>query len=118
MLHPALPGGVSMLGALHVLFGIPALFLGASGSLAEKGTRLHVRGGWAYAGSMVCLNVSSLAIYRLTGGFNTFHALAVLSLATVGVGVAQARWRGRDWQWRHYQYMSWSYVGLLAASCN
>jgi hypothetical protein len=69
---------------------------------------------------MACLNGSAFGLYNLTGGFNTFHALAVVNLATVAVGVAQAlgRRRWRRWMWRHYQYMAWSYVGLLAATCN
>jgi hypothetical protein len=69
---------------------------------------------------MACLNGSALALYNLTGGFNVFHALAVFSLATVAAGVIQVlgRRRWRRWLWRHYQYMAWSYVGLLAATIN
>lgn len=109
-----------MLGAFHTACGALALLLGVWIFLTEKGTRRHLRIGWAYVGSMACLNGSALVIYRLTGGFNMFHALAIFSLTTVGIGVAQVRWRYRppNWLWRHYQYMSWSYVGLLAATCN
>lgn len=69
---------------------------------------------------MSCLNLSAFAIYNLTGGFNIFHLLAGISLAMLSVGLAQvlARRRWRKWLWRHYQYMSWSYVGLLATTCN
>lgn len=109
-----------MLGGLHGLFGIASLFLGAWIFLALKGTATHVRLGWAYVASMVCLNGSSLFIYHLTGRPNFFHALAVANLAMVVGGVAQARFRARlrRWLWRHYQYMSWSYVGLVAATAN
>jgi uncharacterized membrane protein len=88
--------------------------------LAQKGTRAHVRAGWGYVASMACLNGTALALYHLTGGFNTFHALAVFSLATVAAGIIQVlgRRRWRRWLWRHYQYMAWSYVGLLAATVN
>jgi uncharacterized membrane protein len=104
----------------HTVFGILALLLGAWIFVARKGTRAHVRAGWVYVASMACVNVSALALYHLTGGFNTFHALAVFSLATVAAGVVQVlgRRRWRKWLWRHYQYMAWSYVGLLAATCN
>jgi uncharacterized membrane protein len=104
----------------HTGCGVLALMLGAWIFLATKGTRAHVRAGWAYVGSMACLNGSALALYNLTGGFNTFHALAIFSLATVAAGVVQVlgRRRWRKWMWRHYQYMAWSYVGLLAATCN
>ena len=79
-----------------------------------------MRIGWAYVISMLCLNVSAMAIYNLTGRFNLFHALALVSLVMVLAGVAQVVYRGRirNWLWRHYQYMCWSYVGLLAATCN
>ena len=94
--------------------------LGGCIFLARKGTWAHVRAGWGYVVSMACLNGTALALYNLTGGFNTFHALALFSLATVAAGVAQVlgRRRWRKWMWRHYQYMAWSYVGLLAATCN
>jgi uncharacterized membrane protein len=97
-----------------------ALLLGGWIFLTQKGTRAHVRAGWGYVASMACLNGTALALYNLTGGFNIFHALAVFSLATVAVGVAQVlgRRRWRKWLWRHYQYMAWSYVGLLAATVN
>lgn len=69
---------------------------------------------------MVCLNVTALAIYRLTGAFNVFHLLALISLATLLIGFTSVRRRHsmRRWLWRHYQYMCWSYVGLLAATIN
>jgi hypothetical protein len=69
---------------------------------------------------MACLNGSALALYNLTGGFNIFHALAVVNLVMVAAGVAQVLGRRgwRKWLWRHYQYMAWSYVGLLAATVN
>lgn len=88
--------------------------------LAPKGGWTHVRAGWWYVGSMACLNGTALALYNLTGGFNTFHALALFSSATVAAGFAQVlgRRRWRRWLWRHYQYMAWSYVGLLAATVN
>ncbi len=104
----------------HTGCGVLALLLGAWIFLATKGTRAHVRAGWGYVAVMACLNGSALALYHLTGGFNTFHALAVFSLVTVAGGVVQVLGRRRwpRWLWRHYQYMAWSYVGLLAATAN
>jgi hypothetical protein len=69
---------------------------------------------------MLGLNLSGLFIYHITGGFNVFHALAILNLALLVVGVAQVlrRPRWRNWRWRHYQYMCWSYVALLAGASN
>jgi hypothetical protein len=69
---------------------------------------------------MVVVNTTALCIYHLTGRFNLFHALAVASLVMLAAGLAQVvpRRRPRLWLWRHYQYMAWSYVGLLAATNN
>jgi uncharacterized membrane protein len=110
----------SPLGLFHTACGAIALLLGAVILLRTKGTVAHARTGWAYVVAMLCLNVSAFGIYNLTGGFNLFHVLAAISLATLGVGLAQVmgRRRWRNWLWRHYQYMVWSYVGLLAATCN
>jgi uncharacterized membrane protein len=87
--------------------------------LAPKGTLSHVRFGRAYVAAMLGLNLSALGIYHLTGRFNFFHALAVLSLAMVLGGYYHtATRRSPNWLWRHYQYMCWSFVGLVAAANN
>ena len=110
----------SILGLFHSACGILALCSGQRFFCRSKGTQMHIWCGWAYAISMSCLNFSAFAIYNLTGGFNIFHMLAGISLAMLGIGLAQVlgRRRWRKWLWRHYQYMAWSYVGLLAATCN
>ena len=109
-----------MLAIFHVSCGILALVLGGRIFVERKGTRAHVRYGWAYATSMAGVNTSSLSLYHLTGGFNLFHLLAIMSLTMVGVGLMQVLLRERlsRWMWRHYQFMSWSYVGLLTATIN
>jgi uncharacterized membrane protein len=109
-----------MLGIFHTLCGVLGLATGAIVFFLVKGTKLHIRIGWAYVISMLGVNFSALAIYHLTGTFNIFHVLALINLVMVGIGLAQVVRRPRRpaWLWRHYQYMSWSYVGLLAATCN
>jgi uncharacterized membrane protein len=110
----------SPLGVAHTVAGIAALLAGAWIFLDRKGTRRHVRVGWVYVGSLLWVDGSAFALRRLTGRLNLFHALAALSLAMVIGGVAQVvfRRRIRRWLWRHYQYMCWSYVGLLTATAN
>ena len=109
-----------MIGAFHGICGIAALLLGGWIFTTPKGTRFHVRLGWVYVASMLCLNASSLLIFHLTRGPNLFHAIAVAEIFLVVMGVVQIRYRARLRKslWRHYQYMSWSYVGLLAATVN
>ncbi len=111
---------MTMLGIVHVVCSILALPLGAVILLRAKGTRSHIRLGWAYLVCMICVNGLGLAIFHLTGGFNVFHLLAILNLAIIEVAILHIvyRRRMRNWLWRHYQYMSWSYVGLLAGAVN
>jgi hypothetical protein len=65
---------------------------------------------------MVLLNATALMIYNLFGRFGPFHALALVSLATVTAGVVPV-WlrRPRAWLELHARFMSWSYGGLVAA---
>jgi uncharacterized membrane protein len=107
----------SSMGAAHVSSAVAALLLGAVVIGASKGTALHRTIGAGYVAAMVILNVSALAIYRLTGHFEPFHALALLSLATILRGLAPALRRSAGWLITHYRSMAWSYVGLLAATC-
>jgi uncharacterized membrane protein len=110
---------MNLLGQLHVGTAIVALASGAWVLRQRKGTRQHRRVGWVYAIAMFALNVSALLIYRLTGTFGPFHVAALISLGTVMAGIVAARRRkrgNRDWLRKHYAFMTWSYVGLVAAA--
>jgi uncharacterized membrane protein len=109
---------MGMLGWFHVVCALVALASGAVVLRRRKGTRWHRRTGWVYDGSMLLLNGTALMIYRLTGSFGMFHVGAIFSLATVGMGVAAAvrRRPAGGWLERHYWWMTYSYVGLLAAA--
>ena len=72
--------------AIHVAACAAALMLGAAVAAAPKGTRWHRRAGRAFVASMLTLNLSALGLYRLSGGFNGFHALALFSLAGLAAG--------------------------------
>jgi uncharacterized membrane protein len=115
------------LGLTHTIAATTALVAGAAVLMARKGTRRHRQLGWAYVASMLLLNATALMIYRLFGRFGPFHVGAVFSFATVvagtvaALGARRARARGdavgraRALE-RHYQWMTWSYVGLAAAA--
>jgi uncharacterized membrane protein len=101
----------------HIVSGISALVFGLLVFLTRKGTRLHRQLGYAYFFNMLGLNISALLIYRLTGDFGPFHGMALASLLTLIAGFVPAYLhlpRGR-WLEFHYQFMNWSYVGLVAA---
>jgi uncharacterized membrane protein len=106
---------------------VTALAAGAAVLLTRKGTRRHRQLGWTYVVSMLLLNVTALLIYRLFGRVGPFHVGAVFSLVTVvagtvaALGARRARARRNPVERaraleRHYQWMTWSYVGLAAAA--
>ena len=106
------------LGQAHFYTAILAITTGAVVVFRRKGTRFHRWWGRTYLASMLTLNISALSIYDLWGHFGPFHAAAIFSLFTVLMGV-NAAWRRkpvRDWKTAHAYWMSWSYVGLLAAA--
>ncbi len=113
------PVGHSMYvtGVIHLTFAVSALVFGLIVVMMPKGTRRHRKAGWVYAVSMVGLNGTALMIYRLFGGFGPFHVFALISLLSVVAGVVPVvRRRPREtWLEHHAYWMTWSYVGLVAA---
>lgn len=109
---------MNILGLGHFFFALLAIVAGAVVVSRRKGTRFHKWCGRLYLVSMLAVNISALLIYRLWGHFGPFHVAAIISLATVLMGV-QVAWRkkpARHWKVAHAYWMSWSYVGLLAAA--
>jgi uncharacterized membrane protein len=106
------------IGWLHLASALVALTAGAWVLWRPKGTAIHRRVGWVYAVSMLALNATALLIYRLTGTFGPFHIAALASLVTLTAGIVPA-WTRRPagrWLERHYFFMSYSYLGLVAAA--
>ena len=105
------------LSGFHIGTAISALVFGLCVFLTRKGTRLHKQFGYAYFFNMLGLNVSALFIYRLTGNFGPFHGAALASLLTLIAGFIPAYLRLPQGRWLelHYEFMNWSYVGLVAA---
>lgn len=108
---------MNALGLFHTVCALVALGSGAAVVLRRKGTRSHRRLGWVYVASMLALNGTALMIYRLFGGFGPFHAAAIASLVTVVAGAVPAyRRKPANWLEHHYAWITWSYVGLCAAT--
>ena len=103
--------------AFHIGTAVSALILGLCVVLVRKGTRLHKQLGYAYFFNMLGLNISALFIYQLTGQFGPFHASALASLLTLIAGFIPAYLHLPHGRWLalHYEFMNWSYVGLIAA---
>ena len=104
-------------GSVHVAFSVSAIISGAIVLFANKGTVFHRWMGRVYVVGMLGLNVTALMIYRLFGGFGPFHVLALLSLGSIAAGIIPV-WMRRPkdrWLQRHYQFITGSYLGLIAA---
>jgi uncharacterized membrane protein len=106
--------------AFHTACGLVALVAGAVVVLMPKGTRRHRQAGWVYVISMALLCATSFFIFELFGGFGVFHVMALVSSVSVlGGMVAPLLLRGRvrgGWLDMHFQFMLWSYVGLVMAT--
>ena len=101
----------------HIVSAVSALIFGVCVLFARKGTRLHKQLGYAYFFNMLGLNITALFIYQLTGHFGPFHGAALASLLTLLAGFIPAYLHLPHGRWLefHYEFMSWSYVGLIAA---
>jgi uncharacterized membrane protein len=109
---------LEFVGRFHLIASISALVFGLWVLLIRKGTSAHRWLGYAYFFNMLGLNISAMLIYRLTGHFGPFHAAAIASFLTLLAGFfpAYLRYPRKGWLELHYEFMNWSYVGLVAAA--
>jgi uncharacterized membrane protein len=108
---------MQMLGTAHTALAVASLVLGAMVFFQQKGGARHRLLGYLYAGALLLVNLSALSVYEESSGPGPFHILALVSLATLSGGFIPAfRRRPRDsWLEVHAYFMSWSFVGLVAA---
>lgn len=104
-------------GLVHTVMAFAAMLLGGLIFLRPKGGAPHRRLGYAYAICMLGVIVTSFAMYNLTGRFNGLHGAAIASAMTLGFGLLHAISRKPAGLWYdfHYYWMSWSFIGLIAA---
>lgn len=117
MPHQNVEGTYRMLGTIHIVLAIASLVLGAVVLLQKKGGKRHRRLGYLYSVALLLVNLSALSVYEESEGPGPFHVLALISLATLIAGFAPAFLRKprNAWMNLHAYFMSWSYVGLVAA---
>lgn len=118
---------MSIVGTIHLVAAVAAIGLGAAILLqGPKGGRAHRQLGWTYVAGMLTVNTTAFMLYGLFGGFGPFHVAAIVSLVGIAAGVLAARGarnarRARQGFLRshkvelHYWWMTFSYVGLVAA---
>lgn len=100
----------------HVAAALTALVAGLAVLLTRKGTSSHRAVGKAYGLALVLVNGAALLLRR-EDMFGVFHALAVVSLATLVAGLAPLLLGHRSHRVlaTHAHCMTWSYAGLVAA---
>lgn len=100
----------------HVLAALAALLTGVANLLLPKGTSTHRAVGTTYGLALVTVNMAALFLRR-ENVFGVFHALAIISLATLVAGLAPLLLGRRSGPVlrTHAYCMSWSYAGLAAA---
>ncbi len=105
------------IGWLHFVCAIAAIAVGGGVALAGKGSVRHRLLGRTYGALMLGVNGTAFMLYGLFGRPGPFHIAALVSLVGVIAGWIPARRRSsRAWVEYHAYWMSWSYVGLLAAA--
>lgn len=94
-----------------------AIILGSVIVAKPKGTNPHRMLGRVYVACMAFVCGSAFFIYNLYGTFGPFHWTSVGQTGCLIAGLVPLFRRRVDsnWKAKHAFYMSWSYVGLLAA---
>ena len=108
---------MQILGTVHLVLAIASLILGAVMLSQHKGGSRHRVLGYLYSAALLLVNLSALSVYVDSSGLGPFHILALISLATLTGGFIPAVLRRPNDSWLniHAYFMSWSYVGLVAA---
>lgn len=106
----------SNVGIIHTVCAVAALALGALVLFYRKGTKRHKALGYGFFCAMVLMNITALFTQSIYS-FGPFHWMAIGSLTFVTLGImAPVFFRTRrNWLRVHYDFMLWSYVGLIAA---
>ena len=109
---------LTVAGWVHTVLASVGIVVGAEQVLRRRRDRLHRRLGYVYVVSMVVADCVILTVYRFSGRFNVFHAGALVNLVTIALALRPMLRSPRPTQWRltHYMWITWSYIGLLAAA--
>jgi len=110
--------GLTLAGAVHAILALAGIAFGLTQLLRHKGGAIHRALGYAYVYGMLIADAAALLIFRFTGQFNILHVGAIVNLVFIGVAIIPVLRTPRPTNWRylHYYFISWSYVGLLAAA--
>ena len=107
----------SLTGLIHLLAALLDVVLGARILFMRKATRWHRRLGYVFVTAMLVTDITALTLFGLNGRFNLLHGFAIVSLVSLALGMYCVLARRPDPHWFdwHLNFMTWSYIGLIAA---
>ena len=105
-------------GAIHTTLALLCIAVGAVQLIRPKRGAGHRARGYAYVYAILVADGAAMLLYRFTGGFNFFHVGALVNVVFVITAIVPVLRTPRPSGWKHWHYyfMSWSYVGLIAAA--
>jgi uncharacterized membrane protein len=105
-------------GAIHTVLAMPGILVGLIQFLRPKRGPTHRARGYAFVYAMLVADGMALLVFQFTGKFNILHAGAIANLVCIIFAIVPMLRTPRpsNWKNQHYYWMSWSYVGLLAAA--
>ena len=109
---------LTLAGAIHTVLAMSGIAVGSIQLLRPKRGPAHRARGYAFVYAMLIADGAAMLVFRFTGGFNMLHAGAMLNLACIVLAMVpmlRSR-RPSNWKSQHYHWISWAYVGLLAAA--
>ena len=113
---------ISVLGWLHTVACMVALFAGPLVLALAKGTRFHRRAGYLYAFAIGIASITALGLFAPVPGlptFNRFHWMSIATLAMVALGVWAAQHQRRALgAYAHPLLMIGSYYMLIGGALN
>jgi len=107
---------MDIISIIHVTFAVVANISGAIVLARRKGDVLHTMLGKLFITCMVLVNITAFALWPKYG-FTFFQPLALWNLVWVLLGYYHAvKKPNKNWLINHYYFMSYAYVGVLAAA--
>ena len=105
-------------GAIHTVLAMLGIVVGSIQLLRPKGGSMHRALGYAFVYAMLVADGTAMLVFQFTGRFNILHVGAMVNLLCIVLAIVPVLRSPRpsNWKNQHYTWMSWSYVGLLAAA--
>ena len=110
--------GLTLAGAIHTVLAISGIVVGLIQFLRAKRSPNHRARGYAFVYTMLIADGAAMLVFQFTEKLNILHIGAMTNLVCIVAAMIPVLRSPRpsNWKNQHYCWMSWSYVGLLAAA--